>query len=181
MEMLDRVVRPRGEQRRKLDVYELGFVEEFHEVLTYIYVEFCTRKRKPMAFMCKTCYCNWCEEEKHDFDSKKVCQVFGEDYNDIKNGIDMQMLHNLCELLFDFIDQPRPEESITFVNELLNKSSDEICSLHKELVNIGEKEHLSPNIKAFVEEVYDRHNGYTDKLSRELFLWFLDSYVTCWK
>jgi len=178
MEMLDRAVRPRGTQGRKLDVY-VSFFDDFHHIVTYIYVELCARGCKAYTFRCKSCRRSWCDKENHDFDSTKAFQAFSEEYNHIKNKIDTTMLHNVCDLLFDFIDQPRPEESIKIVNELFNKTSDEVCFLHKEL-SCWES-CREPHIKQFVEELCDRHMGYVEKLSRKLFLWFLEEYAISWR
>ena len=81
-------------------------------------------------------------------------------------------------MFYELIEQYYPDESCTYVIKLFDKSAEEVCSLYRELTHIGSIKCDRPNIKKLVKELCDRNEGLIDKLSRELFMWFYEKYMS---
>lgn len=138
---------------------------KIHGLLAYFYAELCRRKVY-RDFQCEVCESKWCTEKDH---SKTEYQVFYELYTGIKNEVRLDMLQELCTLFFKLADLPVPQVSVSFINNLSNKSSHTVCSLWRKMVYEEEEP-----IHDFIVDLCDRHEGYTTSLSTELFSWFIE-------
>lgn len=137
--------------------------------LTCWYAEICQRKVY-LEFQCEGCEKYWCSQRDHECCLKTEHEIFEDHYDDIKNEVSLDMLHEVCEQLTKAADIPMTSEWDLLICQLANMSSHLTCTLWLEMVNAdGEEEKMYDVIK----NLCNCMDG-SSQLDSELFSWFIE-------
>jgi len=137
------------------EVEEVGRVRVY-KVLTYLYAELCQRSIFN-KFQCEGCDENWPSQRDHECCIRSEEDIFDSFYDDVKNDVDLEMLHNLCVPFTKLVGIPMTTEWNEFISNFPGMSTHIVFTIWQDMMHSWEDDLI---ITDFVNMMCDTmHNS----------------------
>lgn len=126
---------------------------KINRIFTYLYVDLC-RRLIYQDFECEGCEKNWPSQRDHVCCILSEYEIFNQHYDDIKNRVDFELFHQLHGWLAEIACIPISLEITQSINQLINMSSENICSMNMRIEGATDKDDI--RITELVQDLSER-------------------------